>query len=490
MMAVTTWLRAGAVAIAVAGVVDPSLSATRSVKPDVSIVASSRLPDPLLVDRVAAALESRFHVIRGASLGAGATVLIGDTWIDTALTDEDRAHVARAFAVSPEPRAPFISITSATMPGTAHLQSRIPVAVRARVSAARGRTATFTLRRDGVAVDSVTSAIKGDDERVAVELGYVATATGTADLSVEAEVPGAQPGPHVVDLTVVVGSARWTVLAFDRRPSWMSTFVRRALESDPRFVVTSRIVTSRGAAATAGQPPESLATLPSLEPFQAVIAGAPEALTAADVAGLEAFMRQRGGTVILLVDEAVASPALRTLTGIERWTAVSRPEPAGAPPASETFSPAVIPPWAETTGHATWSMPFGRGRLVVSGQLDAWRYRDRDATAFDTYWRRAAAGAAAAAQHAMAPASPLAHAAPGRAPVGDDRALIRAWTESRQGRVVAERDVPSMAEALSRIIEPPDERVLLHPMRWMWWWVPFGLCLGVEWWLRRRSGQI
>ena len=39
-MAATTWLRSAAVAIAIAGVVDPALSATRSVKPDVSIVAS------------------------------------------------------------------------------------------------------------------------------------------------------------------------------------------------------------------------------------------------------------------------------------------------------------------------------------------------------------------------------------------------------------------------------------------------------------------
>ena len=460
------------------------------MKPDVSIVASARLPDPALVDRVAAALESRFRVIRGASLGAGATVLVGDTWASTGLTERDGGHGARAFAVTPEPRAPFISITSATMPDSGHLQSRIPVAVRARVSAARGRTATFTLSRDGVAVDRVTSAIKSDDERVEVELGYVATATGAADLSVEAAVPGAQPGPHVVDLKVEVGRARWTVLTFNRRPSWMSTFVRRALESDPRFVVTSRVVTTRGAAATAGQPPESLATLPSLDPFQAVIAGAPEALTAPDVAGLEAFMRQRGGTVILLVDEAIASPALRTLSGIERWTAASRAEPTGAPPASETFSPAAVPPWAQSAGHATWSMPFGRGRLVVSGQLDAWRYRDRDASAFDSYWRRAVADAAAAAQHAARPSPPFAGVALRRAPDEDDRALIRAWAASRQGRVVAEGAVSQLAEALSQAIEPPDERVVLRPMRWMWWWVPFGLCLGVEWWLRRRSGQI
>lgn len=482
-MAVTAWLRAAAVAIAIAGVVDPSLSATRSVKPDVSIVASPRLPDPALVDRVASALESRFRVIRGSSLGASATVLVGDTLPDTSMT-----AAPTAFAVTPEPRAPFISVTSATMPERAHLQSRIPVAVGARVSGARGRTATFTLIRDGAAIDRVTSAIASDDERVAADLGYVATATGTTTLSVEADVPGAQPGPHVVDLTVDVGSARWTVLAFDRRPSWMSTFVRRALESDPRFVVTSRVVTSRGAAATAGLPPESLAALPSLDPFQTVIAGAPEALTAADIAGLDGFMRQHGGTVILLVDEAIASAALRTLSGIERWTAASRAEPTGVPPASETFSPATVPSWAQSAGHATWGMPFGRGTLVVSGQLDAWRYRDRDAAAFDTYWRHTIADAAAAAQHAARPSPPGAGAR--RAPDEDDRALIRAWAASRQGRVVAEHQVSQLAEALAQAVEPPDERVRLHPMRWMWWWVPFGLCLGVEWWLRRRGGRI
>jgi hypothetical protein len=485
MKAATTWLRAAAVAIAIAGIVDPSVSATRSVKPDVSVVASARLPDPALVDRVTSALDSRFHVIRGASLGASAAVLVGDAW-----PDEATPTAPRAFAVTPEPRAPFISISSAEMPDSAHLQSRIPVSVRARVAAAAGRTATFTLSRDGVAIDRVTSVIKSDDEHVGVELGYVATTTGAASLSVEADVPGAQPGPHAVDLMVEVGSARWTVLTFDRRPSWMSTFVRRALEGDSRFVVTSRVVTSRGAAATTGQPPESLAALPSLDPFQAVIAGAPEALTAADVAGLEAFMRQRGGTVILLVDEAIASPALRTLSGVERWTAASRAEPTGVPPASETFSPAAVPAWAQATGHSTWTMPFGRGRLVVSGQLDAWRYRDRDAAAFDTYWRRAVADAAAAAQHAARPAPPLAGAALRRAPEEDDRALIRAWAASRHGRVVAEHDLSQLAEAVAQAVEPPDERVLLRPMRWVWWWVPFGVCLGVEWWLRRRPGQV
>jgi len=47
--------------------------------------------------------------------------------------------------------------------------------------------------------------------------------------------------------------------------------------------------------------------------------------------------------------------------------------------------------------------------------------------------------------------------------------------------------VSQLAETLAQTIDPPHERVRLHPMRWMWWWVPFGLCLGGEWWLRRRT---
>ena len=52
------------------------------------------------------------------------------------------------------------------------------------------------------------------------------------------------------DVLVNVPDSRRTVLFFDRRPSWMSTFVRRAVERDPRFAVTSRIITSVNAATT------------------------------------------------------------------------------------------------------------------------------------------------------------------------------------------------------------------------------------------------
>jgi hypothetical protein len=41
--------------------------------------------------------------------------------------------------------------------------------------------------------------------------------------------------------------------------------------------------------------------------------------------------------------------------------------------------------------------PYGAGRLLVSGALDAWRYRAEDEAAFDRFWRSAIAGMALAA---------------------------------------------------------------------------------------------
>src|SRR6478735_2748452 len=109
-------LRVIAVAIAIAGAIDPVITADRRVKPDVSVVAVSLLPNPALADRVVRTLESHFTVIRSASLGAAAIVSVG-----TELPPADALHLQPAFAVIPEPRAPFVAITSAHSPATTQL---------------------------------------------------------------------------------------------------------------------------------------------------------------------------------------------------------------------------------------------------------------------------------------------------------------------------------------------------------------------------------
>ena len=481
-MTLTSLLRAVAVVVAVAGVIDPSLSATRRVRPEVALIAGTRLPDPALVDRVAAEIGDGVRVIRGASLGAAATVVVGDALPDAAVQD-----TRIAFAIRPEPASPFVSITAADAPSRAHLQARIPVEVRVRAQAARGRTVAVTLSSAGTTLDRVSRDVKEDDEMVSMTVTSVATAPGVASFTIAASIDGARE-PHLVDVAVPVYNERATVLSFDRRPSWMATFVRRALEADPRFAVTSRVVTSKGVASVAGRAPGAI-SLEALNTFDVVVAGAPELLTPADVSGLQAFMRKRGGSVVLLLDEPVESPALRGLTGVDRWSAASQATPAGTPPASEMFAPTTLPAWADAQldgSPAFWSMPVGRGRLFVSGRLDAWRYRHGDANAFDTFWRSVLSEAAAASGRQDAPDRVV---APERRPVSDDRALMEAWASSHRGRVLAERDMSQLPDALARAIEPPAERVTLYPLRSIWWLLPFAGCLGAEWWLRRRSGR-
>ena len=76
-MTAGTILRAIAVAIAIAGAIDPSIAWSRREKPVVSLVAASAR-DEALVDRASRELERDVVVARGADAGAAALVVVGD----------------------------------------------------------------------------------------------------------------------------------------------------------------------------------------------------------------------------------------------------------------------------------------------------------------------------------------------------------------------------------------------------------------------------
>ena len=59
--------------------------------------------------------------------------------------------------------------------------------------------------------------------------------------------------------------------------------------------------------------------------------------------------------------------------------------------------------------------PYGPGRLLISGALDAWRYRADDRAAFDRFWQASIAGAAAMARPPVS-----VRIAPAVVNVGDD----------------------------------------------------------------------
>jgi hypothetical protein len=527
-------LRASAVAIAVAGIVDPVLTLNRHARPEVALIASDHLPDAALTDRVLDALSSRFTVVRGPSVGAAATVVVGDELPASVATS-----MVPGFVVLPEPRRPYLTVTAVRAPSRAHVQSRVPVEVQVRAQAARGRKLSIALRSGDALIDRTTRDVPAGDETVTVSLTLVAPAErGTVPVTVQAELEDSPETRTRADVGIEIRDRRLAILTFDRRPSWLSTFVRRAIEADPRFVVTSRIATSLGAAAAAGVPPDSLASLPSLALFDAVVVGAPGELTAADAAGLEEYLRRRGGAVILLPDEPVAPAPFIQLTGTTGWRPVERVKPAGDPPATTFFSPETPPGQPTDRPDALWRTAVGSGRLAVFTAIDAWQFRDSADGAFDRFWRGTIAAAADAtpapidvvpdrfvlapgestrARIARGPEHPLewielrpnSLSGPvsfdvsrdgarvvrtllvvpdARPPASDDRRLIGAWTAATGGGVIAESRLETLGSLLQRALAPPAERVRWRPMRSAWWILPFALVLGAEWWMRRRSG--
>ena len=97
----------------------------------------------------------------------------------------------------------------------------------------------------------------------------------------------------VIDAGVDVGSERLPVLVFDARSSWGSTFVRRALEDDSRFLVEHR---ARLAPAIAAGTANGRLDARALDAAAVLIVGGPDALTASEVDLIERFVRVRGGT--------------------------------------------------------------------------------------------------------------------------------------------------------------------------------------------------
>ncbi len=417
-MRLATPVRVIAIAIAVAGAVDPAVTSMRRGNPRIAMVVTDSAADAALADRVASDLRKRFTVVRAPIAGAAGTVIVGSQ-----LPADAAALASPVFVVLPSREGPTVTLDAVSAPQRSLVSARVPVTAVVRTTGAKGRRLDLALSIDGLIVDRVARDMISDDTLLSVPLTFVPTAAGVVALHVAATVAGGRR-TAAADLVADVRDTRWAILFFDPRPSWMSTFVRRAIERDPRFVVTSRVVTSRGISTDAGQPPETLNDLNALGLFDAVVVGAPEALTDGNVVGLDDFLRRRGGSVVLLLDQQADGP-YRHLTDVDRWETATddsslRVAPvlsdSGALRAGDLAWPSRLPDGAlavavsqpgrvgkGTTNVAgamhpvVWRSAVGAGRLVVSGALDAWRFRDDTLAAFDAFWRGLVAESAAAA---------------------------------------------------------------------------------------------
>lgn len=431
-------LRLFAIAIAVAAAIDPAVTSSRAARPVVAVVAADPRADAADAGRVAALL-GRDHAVIGAPFPAASAVVVVGARVPTAAVRAALPAEAPVFAVLPDDDAPRLRFVAVDAPARAPLESRIDVVATVDAGAVRGRAIDVVLQqvdeRGTVEVARGTLRWSGADTVARIPLSFVPAVAGPAWLRVEARTAGdagAAPVAHA-DLLVDVRDDRWPVLVFDRRPSWQSTFVRRALARDPRFTVTSRIETSVRASSDAGRAPAGLDDPARLAPFAAIVIGAPESLTARDVDGLERWLRQRGGGALLLFDRDSAGPVDRLLGGAP-WSVsrTSAAEPIALPAlvadsvalrAALVRRPRRMPDVAEAldvgpSQGVVWRRPVGAGQLLVNGALDAWQWRDPSRSAFDETWGTVVAELAAAAPDRVAVEVAQAVLAPGQeAPV-------------------------------------------------------------------------
>lgn len=422
-------LRWTAVAVAVAAVIDPAWISSRHGRLLVSVVAADpRDPEvAALVARVASALGVSTTVIAAPLPAADATVIVGDRLPDAALLS-----AAPIVAVVQGGDAPRIAIESMELPRSATLDATVSVVASMRWLAAAGRNVEVTLSVGGVVVDRISRRAKSADERVDVVLSAVAGDTGVLSLRVEARVAGGTGAGVSADGAVQVGGARYAILFYDARPSFASTFVRRAVERDARFAVTARTITSRTASVDAGAPPARIDDAASLAAYDVVVVGAPGELGATAVAALDVYLRNRGGSVLLLLDERNSAPVER-LTGTGDWRAASgqvgvvkRVGGAAVLRTTSVVWPAVLP-WGasviavgDSGRPVVWKSPVGAGQVVVSGALDAWRFRDPASSAFERFWLDQIADAAANAPAPIAISAPSVAAPTARLTVAVD----------------------------------------------------------------------
>lgn len=387
----TAALRAVALAIAIAGVLDPSIALERRSRPMIALHTAPGAED--LGTAVTLALQERFTVVPAPVTGASADVIAGNM---PPPSGEIPGLVVRDSAT------PVVAVSA---PSRASLYARVPVQVGVRPGE-DDAAAGLELYVDGLLVErrEISSLEPREDGSLEATLSFAPSATGPRHLRVRV-------GEVWADTLVNIDDRPWHVAVYDARPSWSSTFVRRALELDARFAVAARIDTAPGSSVASGSPP-GLGDLEALEDTDLIVVGAPDALQPATVDRLTRFIRRRGGSVVVLLDSA--PEALAQLAKVQGWDERLSPVPAPLMAdggerwlqASELVVPAVLPAGARVlvgiegaagVDPVVWQLPLGAGRLVVSGALDAWRFRAVEAARFDEFWRRVAAEAAAAA---------------------------------------------------------------------------------------------
>jgi hypothetical protein len=402
---VATLARAVAIVIALGGVLDPNVPRARQSAPTVAVVGTNTAANAALVAAVQGPLErAGAQVVHAYSAHDAARVVIGDA-LPISAPEVTNAAPVPTFVFAPS----AVAITDVQTPAVVRRTSVVPVAVQ--VDATPRTAVTLELLDEARVVARQLDTIPaGASRRVALD--WAPSRSGVHALTIQAFSTTA-PDTVRVTRTVAVDSTPWRVLAYDARPSWSATFVRRALERDSRFDVRVRTVTSRAPQALVTRStlraPSSLASLDP-QSLDVLVVGAPEALPNGERDALGRLVANAGVPIVLLPDDA--TPALGAWLGAGAWrintrstavalaTAERRADTTAAVlRALVTAAPGALPSGSTpllyaATQPVVWRQPMGLGDVLVSGALDAWRFRDASQSAFDTFWREQVAAQA------------------------------------------------------------------------------------------------
>ena len=408
-MTATAMLRSAALTTALVGLINPSWTERRSAPVPVDIRAAA--DSSTMAEEVRQRLESRLNgdVTFDSDAAPMALVLVGGSANLTKLLRDDVPVSTVSIGNQPVPN---VRIVSADEP--AAVRAGWAATFRAIVEARglAGQTSRIILEARGAELAHVEHKWTRDSERFDAVLSYTPPAIGTSTVTLRV-VPlegESTATDNAADLRLVVSGKRLKVLVHEPRPSWNTTFVRRAIEQDPTFDVSTLVQASRGLAVRTGSPPAAL-TADALSSFDVVLIGAPEELRASEIEALRAFARRRGGAVVLLPDrrpsgrylELIPSPQFDEVL-VE--SAVELRSVAGAPlRASELVIHRAGVPGGDVLASfehgkgersVVLEWPDGAGRILFSGAMDAWRFRAAPDDGFGRFWRARIAEAALA----------------------------------------------------------------------------------------------
>jgi hypothetical protein len=403
-------LRITAIAIAAAGIADPGVTRDIRVADPISIVVidDPRLPPTawLSVEQVRRNLVDHHDVtVRVHPLTAGGAacpsrggcIVVSNGSIPARMSSG--AEVLGAIRVPPgTDRGNYIE--SVVVPHTVSLHGAAPLDLHI----ARRNSEPIDVRVFDGAVLVGQTRLEGSGGKVSsARIEWIPVTEGARRLSIRAGAADTGETDDEAEIGVEVSSKPFSIVVYEPEATWLGTFVRRALIADARFKIDAR--TRLAPAITIGTNRVGPLSAGDLADAGVVVVTAPEALSSGEIDLLDRFARRRGGSVVLLPDRRPTGPVTRLMPPIRGDRREPNPRAVGALRASELLEFDAAREGTSVLERADnrpaiAATAIGRGRIITSGALDAWRYRD-DGVAFDRFWSSMVAAAAQAAGRSL-----------------------------------------------------------------------------------------